>query len=258
MHNDELLIDWPSPWVARLRLNRPERRNALSTPLLAAIAEALKEAAGDDAIRAVVIGGSATVFAAGADLVELEAAGAADVIKSPRFLAWSTIRNFSKPVVAGVEGWCLGAGLELAMCCDLVVAGDTARFGQPETNLGVMPGAGGTATLARLVGRSRAMRMVLTGEPISAAEALDAGLVADVVSAGEAENASLRLATTIAARAPLALQGAKASIRDAMRLNEDDHLLAERKRFVALLGTEDKAEGLAAFREKRTPVWRGR
>ena len=156
-----------------------------------------------------------------------------------------------------MEGWCLGAGAELAMCCDLVVAGESARFGQPESNLGIMPGAGGTATLARLVGRRLAMRMVLTGEPIGAAEALAAGLISETVASGEAEARTLSLATTIAGRAPLAMCAAKASIREASELPEGDHIRAERSRFVRLLGTADKAEGIAAFREKRPPGWRG-
>ena len=241
----------------QLRLNRPLKRNALATPLLEDIARALCDAETVASIRAVVLTGSDKVFAAGADIDELAASSGTDLIESPRFEAWDRIRSFSKPLIAAVEGWCLGAGAELAMCCDIIVAGDTARFGQPETNLGIIPGAGGTATLTRLVGRALAMRMVLTGEPINAAEALSAGLISEVVQAGEAEQAALRLADTIASRAPAAMQAAKASVREAAVLSERDHLRAERTRFVALLDTYDKIEGIAAYRERRKPSWRG-
>ena len=257
MPEPALLVEHSAEGVLCLRLNRPERRNALATPLLQEIAATLDRAGADDAIRSVLIVGGPTVFAAGADLDELAAAGSDDPIESPRFAAWKRIRAFEKPLIAGVEGWCLGAGAELAMCCDLIVAGATARFGQPETNRGIIPGAGGTATLARLVGRRLATRMVLTGEPISAAEAFSAGLISDVAEEGQAEQRAMQLAVKIATRAPAAMRAAKASIRDATIQSEEDHLLKERRRFVALLGTADKAEGIAAFREKRAPTWRG-
>lgn len=254
---DALLVERPRDGVLLLRLNRPERRNALATPLLIALADTLIAADSDDGVRAAIVTGTANLFAAGADLDELAAAGSDDPIESPRFLAWAGIRNFSKPLISAVEGWCLGAGAELAMCCDIVIAGAGARFGQPETNLGIIPGAGGTATLARLVGRTLAMKMVLTGDPIDAHEARTAGLIAEVVNEGQALEHSLALGSTIAARAPLAMREAKASIRDATRLAEPDHLRAERARFVALLGSADKTEGIAAFREKRAARWTG-
>ena len=252
-----LLIDAAAEGVTLIRLNRPDRRNALATPLLQEIAAALTVAANEPAIRAVLITGSDTVFAAGADINEVAAAGSDDPIESPRFLAWRAIRVFPKPLLAAVEGWCLGAGLELAMCCDIVVAGETARFGQPETNLGIIPGAGGTATLTRLVGRALATRMVLTGEPIDARHALASGLISEVAPAGEALAQAAVLAGKIADRAPLAMRQAKASLREAAELAERDHILAERRRFVSLLGSADKAEGIAAFKEKRAPNWCG-
>lgn len=252
-----LLATEPRPGVRLLRLNRPERRNALASPLLLALAEALDAAAADDGVRCVVLTGNDKVFAAGADIKELAASGPDDPPHGPRQLAWDRIRAFPKPLVAAVEGWCLGAGLELLMCCDLSVAGGSARFGQPETNLGIMPGAGGTATLPRLVGRHLALRMVLTGEPIDTARAVAAGLVGEMVPDGVALDAALDLAASIAGRAPLALAAAKASIRAALDLPHADHLRLERRHFLSLLGTEDKAEGLAAFLEKRPPHWRG-
>jgi enoyl-CoA hydratase len=253
-----LVIERPGPGVLLLRLNRPAKRNALATPLLQDIATTLQLADCDAEVRVAIVTGSENVFAAGADIDELAAATASDPVENERFKAWAAIRSFAKPLIAAVEGWCLGAGAELMMCADIVVAGEDARIGLPETNLGIMPGAGGTVILPRLVGRALAMRMVLTGEPIGAAQARNAGLIAELAPAGEALQAALDLASALAARAPLALAAAKASIRDAGQLSLSDHLRAERELFVRLLGTEDKAEGLSAFREKRSPVWRGR
>lgn len=253
----DLITEKPREGVLLLRLNRPERRNALATPLLSEIADALMTAQNDDSVRSVVITGNDKVFAAGADIDELTASGSDDPVETPRFLAWKAIRSFPKPLIAALEGWCLGAGTELMLCADIVVAGEDAKIGLPETNLGMIPGAGGTVILPRIVGRTLAMKMVLTGEPISARCALDAGLIAEVVDTGAALDAALLLAGKLASRAPLALRAAKASIRDAEALDEAEHLVAERKRFIALLGSADKAEGIAAFRGKRAPIWRG-
>lgn len=186
-----LIVESGDEGVLLLRLNRAEKRNALSTPLLRELGRSLAEAATDDAIRCVVLTGSDKVFAAGADLTEIAAKDVAGALADPRPGIWSGIRFFPKPLLAAVEGWCLGAGNELLMCCDLAIAGASARFGQPETNLGIMPGAGGTATLPRLVGRSAAMKMVLLGEPIDASTALALGLVAEVVDQGGAVARSL-------------------------------------------------------------------
>jgi enoyl-CoA hydratase len=253
-----LLVERPAPGILLLRLSRPEKRNALATPLLQDIATALQLADCDAEVRVAIVTGSESVFAAGADIGELAVATASDPVENERFMAWAAIRGFAKPLIAAVEGWCLGAGAELMMCADIVIAGEDARIGLPETNLGIMPGAGGTAILPRLVGQPLTMRMVLTGEPIGADQAREAGLIADVAPAGTALQAALDLASTLAARAPLALAAAKASIRNAGQLTVSEHLRAERELFVGLLGTEDKIEGLRAFREKRPPVWRGR
>lgn len=253
-----LLIERAANGVLLLRLNRPERRNALATPLLQDIARALAQAEADDSVRAVILTGNDTVFAAGADINELAASGSDDPVETPRFLAWRHIRAFPKPLIAAVEGWCLGAGAELMLCADIVIAGAAAKIGLPETNLGIIPGAGGTAILPRRIGRALAMKMVLTGEPISAEEALTAGLIAQVAETATALDTALALAQKLATRAPLALQAAKASINDAEYLDETTHLSAERKRFIALLGSTDKAEGIAAFLEKRLPQWIGR
>lgn len=244
--------------VTVIRLNRPEKRNALATDLLGAVADALDIAGTDDNIRCVVITGSERVFAAGADINEMVERRVAGALSDIRPALWQRIRAFPKPLVAAVEGWCLGAGNELLMCCDLSVAARGARFGQPETNLGIMPGAGGTAILPRLVGRNAAMRMVLLGDPITAEEAASLGLVTEVVEDGAALEAALKMASRIAVRAPLAMRQAKASICASFDLPLTAHFAMERQAFAALFGSEDKQEGVAAFVEKRSPVWKGR
>lgn len=251
-----LLSELPSVGVLLLRLNEPERRNALATPLLAAVVEALNSAATDDSIRCVVITGNDKVFAAGADIAELARQSSLEE-GDPRSVLWRQVRDFPKPLIAAVNGWCLGAGNELLMCCDLSVAALDAKFGQPETNLGIVPGAGGTATLPRLIGRTRAMRMVLLGEPLDATEALACGLVSFVVEAPLAVSAALNCAAKIASRAPLAMAHAKLSVKQALDLPQAEHLIFERQVFGRLLSSDDKREGIDAFLNKRPPVWRG-
>ncbi|SES15208.1 enoyl-CoA hydratase-related protein [Sphingobium sp. YR768] len=252
-----LLSETAATGVLVLQLNRPDKRNALATPLLAALADALDHAARDDAVRCVIVTGSDKIFAAGADINEMVERQVAGALSDVRPAFWRRIRGFQKPLVAAVEGWCLGAGNELLMCCDLSVAGRDARFGQPETNLGIMPGAGGTATLSRLVGRTAAMRMVLLGDPISADEAEALGLVALVVATGAARSAAVEMAERIAARAPLAMRQAKASINATFDLPHAAHLGFERQAFSALFGSDDKREGVAAFLDKRSANWTG-
>lgn len=257
MSDDSLLVERSADHVLLLRLNRPEKRNALATDLLSRVAEALDAAASDPGVRVVVLTGSDKVFAAGADINELASRDASGALGDPRPAIWARIRGFSKPLIAAVEGWSLGAGNELVMCCDLVVAGLGAKFGQPETNLGIIPGAGGTAILPRIVGRSRAMMMVLLGEPLSATEAHQAGLVAQLCDDGAALASALGLAERIAGRAPVAMQQGKAMVRAAFETHQSAHLLLERQAFAALFGTADKREGTAAFFDKRAPQWIG-
>ena len=253
-----LLIRDEAPAIRLLTLNRPDKRNALATSLLADIASALENADSDPTIRVCVITGGEKIFAAGADLQEMAPKKSPEALADPRPALWQRIRDFRKPLIAAVEGWCLGAGNELLMCCDLVVAGQSAKFGQPETNLGIIPGAGGTATLMRLVGRTRAMKMVLTGEPITAQQALEAGLVAELAADGLATKNALMLAEKISARAPLAMMQAKAVVKAGLDQPHTAQLAMERQAFSVLFGTEDKAEGVAAFLEKRKPRWQGR
>lgn len=265
MHDDlpdtgqpaDVLIEKAADHVLLLRLNRPEKRNALSTPLLDIVAKALLAADEDNDIHVIVITGNATVFAAGADLDELSRSTSADPVESPRFNIWEAIRQCRKPLIAAVEGWCLGAGCELMMRCDIAVAGNDARFGQPETNLGIMPGAGGTVLLPRRVGVQQAMVMVLTGQPISADEALAAGLIAKVCETGSALAEAMQLASAIAARAPLAIHSAKASLRLSHEMDVPAHLRREREIFLSLMDSADKAEGIAAFKERRSARWTG-
>ena len=241
-----------------MRLNRPEKRNAIATPMLAELARLLTEAAIDPEVRCVIITGSDRIFAAGADISEMVDRTVQSALDDARTALWQRVRAFRKPVVAAVEGWCLGAGNELLMCCDLAVAGRGARFGQPETNLGIVPGAGGLAILPRLIGREAAMRMVLLGDPITADQALALGLIGEVVDDGSAFEAALSVARRIALRAPLAMQQAKAVVLAAAEIPQAAHLLFERQAFSAMFGTADAAEGVTAFKERRPPQWQSR
>jgi enoyl-CoA hydratase len=250
---DTLLIDRHDGWL-RLTLNRPAARNALNTELLAQLAIALMGAAANASCRAVLLCGAEGNFAAGADIGEIETKTRAEGAADPRKAHWATIRDFRKPLIAAVDGFALGGGFELALMADLIIAGETARFGLPETNLGLIPGAGGGQRLLSLVGRARASRMVLTGEIIDAATAEAWGIAAwacegSAIPQGEA------LAAKLAGRAPLALQAAKRAL---VAGDEDPAALAlERSLFEKLLDSADKTEGIAAFRDKRKPEFRG-
>ena len=250
----ELIVDHMQGW-ARLTLNRPAQKNALNTALLAALAEALAACAADPALRAVVLTGADGNFAAGADIAEIETKTAAEGAVDPRKAHWAAIRAFPKPLIAAVDGFALGGGFELALMADVMILGPTARVGLPETNLGLIPGAGGGQRLMALAGRARAMRMVLTGEVIDAATAVDWGIAA-YLAEGPALGLAEPLAQRLAGRAPLALMAAKA----ALLAGEESALAlgAERAAFEALLDTEDKAEGIRAFRERRKPEFQGK
>ena len=256
--DSELLIEGPEDGVVVLRLNRPDKMNALATPLLSAVAQSIDALDDDDNVRAIVLTGGDENFAAGADVTEIVPKQATDGLADPRPAIWATIRQARKPLVAAVEGYCLGAGNELLMCADIAIAGEGARFGQPETNLGIIPGAGGAALLPRIVGQQRAMRMVLLGELMSATEALDHGLVSEVVPDGTATQKAQSLAVRIAKRAPLAVMQGKAVVKAAFDQPLQAHLKFERLAFSMVLGTQDKEEGVSAFLERRDPSWRGK
>jgi enoyl-CoA hydratase len=252
-----VLVQRNDQGVCRITLNNATKRNALATPVLRLVADTLDSLRDDDEVRCIVLTGGDTVFAAGADIGELAEKDVAGALADARPGIWARIRSFPKPIVAAVEGWCLGAGNELLMCCDLAIAGEGAKFGQPETNLGIIPGAGGTATLPRIVGRMNAMAMVLLGQPIDSHTAMRLGLVLEVVETGSAIARAEELAAQIAGRAPVAIRQGKALVNAAFELPHPAHLAAERQAFSALFGTADKSEGIAAFRERRAAKWTG-
>jgi enoyl-CoA hydratase len=245
--------------VALVTIERPEALNALSFDLLDQLADELDRLDRDPSCHAIVLTGSGTrAFAAGADIKELASQTPISLLVEDRFAVWERIAAVRTPVIAAVRGFALGGGCELALGCDLIVAGDDARFGQPEINLGVMPGAGGTQRLTRAIGKARAMDLVLTGRTITAAEADAMGLVSRVVPAEETLSAALELARTIAAQPPVAVLAAKEAVRLADELPLSAGLRHERRAFFALFASEDQGEGMAAFVEKRRPSWKGR
>lgn len=245
--------------VTTIRLNRPETLNALNAALLAELAEAIGVADADPAVGAIVVTGSEKAFAAGADIREMSGRTFVDTFGEDMFTASSDeILRCRKPIIAAVAGYCLGGGCELAMLCDFILAADTAKFGQPEVNLGVIPGLGGTQRLPRLVGQSKAMEMVLTGRLIGAEEAERSGLVSRVVPADELLAEAGAVARTIASKPPLAIKAAKEAVARATESSLREGLIFERRMFQALFSTADQKEGMAAFLEKREPRFEGR
>ena len=245
--------------VALLTIDRPEARNALSFALLAELADELEHLDRDGRTRVAILTGSGDrAFAAGADIVELADQTPERLRAEGNFNAWDRLGAIGIPLIAAVRGFALGGGCELAMTCDLIVAGDDAQFGQPEIRIGVMPGAGGTQRLTRAIGSARAMELVLTGRMMGADEARQAGLVTSVVPASEVVDAALTLADTIASMPPLAVRAAKRSVLAAAELPLSAGLRAEREAFFDLFATDDQREGMRAFQEKRPPTWTGR
>jgi enoyl-CoA hydratase len=244
--------------TALVRLNRPKQLNALNGPTMDALCEALEELDRDDEVRAIVVTGNERAFAAGADIGEMAGATPVEMLRGSRIGQWDRIRRVSKPVIAAVNGWCLGGGCELAMALDLIVAGEGAKFGQPEINIGVIPGAGGTQRLTRAIGKSKATEMILTGEPITARQAERAGLVARVTPDELVVEDALALAAKIATKSPVALRLAKEAVNAAYEMPLTAALAHERRLFFLLFATEDQKEGMAAFIEKREPEFKGR
>jgi enoyl-CoA hydratase/carnithine racemase len=245
--------------VRRIRLNRPEALNALNDQLMDDLTAALDEAEADTAVRAIIIAGSPRAFAAGADIKAMAEKSYAEVLAEDFITRnWERVTRCRKPVIAAVAGYALGGGCELAMMCDIVVAADTAKFGQPEITLVVSPGAGGTQRLPRAVGKAKAMDMVLTGRMMDAAEAERAGLVSRVVPADKLEEEALGVATAIAALSPNAVMLTKEMVNAAYEAPLAEGIKLERRLFHSLFAFEDQKEGMAAFIEKRKPSFTGR
>lgn len=256
--NSMVHVDYAIPAVAIIKINRPEAKNALNTQVRKLLSEAVALQADNDDIHVIVITGGDDVFAAGADLKELAKASAMDVYLRRAERYWQTIANCPKPIIAAVNGFALGGGCELAMHADIIIAGKSAQFGQPEIKVGVMPGAGGTQRLVRAVGKFHAMRMIMTGCLISAEEAYQIGLVSQVTEDTETLNTAYKMAQQIARLPPIALE----QIKEVVLLSEDMPLNAglalERKAFQLLFDTQDQKEGMSAFLEKRKPIYQGK
>lgn len=246
------------PFVALVRLNRPKELNALNTQLMQELRDALQQLDHNDRVRVIVITGNEQAFAAGADIKQMADKSSVDMLLTDQFSTWDQIRKTKKPVIAAVSGFCLGGGCELAMTCDMIVASETARFGQPEIKIGVMPGAGGTQRLARAIGKARTMEMVLTGKFISGAEAHEIGLVNKVVPVEMYLREAVALAGEISRMSPVATQLAKEAVNRAFETHLDEGLQFERKNFYLCFSSEDQKEGMRAFIEKRKPEYRGR
>ncbi len=255
---ETILSRQPATGVQLIMLNRPQAYNALNNQMLAEIASAIEMAAADDAIRCVVISGSEKVFAAGADVREMAALDQQGIRNDPRSGYWKQLQDFDKPMIAAVNGYALGGGCELAMHCDIIIAGRNAQFGQPEINLGIIPGAGGTQRLIRSVGKSLASQMILSGEFIDARRARDAGLVSEICQPELTLQHAISLAQRIAQKAPLALAAAKKLLNLAFENSLSDALEKERESFIELAGSADRNEGINAFLEKRKAHFSGK
>ncbi|MFZ5961156.1 2,3-dehydroadipyl-CoA hydratase PaaF [Pseudomonas knackmussii] len=252
-----LAVQAPEDGVRLITLQRPEALNALNTELLGELAAELDAAERDAETRVVVITGSRKAFAAGADIKEMAERDLVGILNDPRVAHWQRITAFSKPLIAAINGFALGGGCELAMHADILIAGEDARFGQPEINLGIMPGAGGTQRLLRAVGKSLAMQMVLTGEAIDARHAQRAGLVSEVTQPEFTVERALQIAKVIARKAPLAVRMAKEALLKAQDTDLASGLRFERHAFTLLAGTADREEGIRAFQEKRPARFQG-
>lgn len=244
--------------IGIVRINRPAVLNALNPSTIMEIGEALAEFDRDEAIRCLILTGNERAFAAGADIGQMADSSAIDILKDDDAARWARLRSLRKPLIAAVNGYALGGGCELALMCDLIVAGESAQFGQPEVKIGIIPGAGGTQRWARAVGKARAMEAVLIGEPVRAVEAERMGLVNRVVPDGACLDEAKRLARLIASRPPLAVRLAKEAVNQANEVGLSAGLELERKLFYLLFASEDKREGMKAFLEKRPPNFTGR
>ncbi len=258
MQYETVIVTFSDRGYAIVQLNRPEALNALNRQVMEELVQALETLEKHEQVRCIVLTGNEKAFAAGADIKEMADASSIDMLVRDQFARWDRIRKIKIPLIAAVSGFALGGGCELAMICDIIIASETARFGQPEINIGVMPGAGGTQRLTRAVGKYKAMEMVLTGGMITAEQAMSAGLVNKIVPAEMLLDEAADLAALIASKPPQAVRLAKESILKAFDSTIEGGLEFERKNFYLLFSTDDQKEGMKAFIEKRKPVWKGR
>jgi enoyl-CoA hydratase len=254
---EPVLIDRPDGGVVLVRINRPEARNALNMATREALAAGFEGLHDDPSVRAIVLTGNEQAFAAGADLREFVDADAVEMLRRRAERYWNTVARTPQPVIAAINGYALGGGLELAMCCDVIIAGESAQLGQPEVRVGIMPGAGGTQRLTRAVGKFHAMRLCLTGRPISAAEAYQIGLVSQVVPDTEVVATALEMARDLARLPPLALMQIKEAVLAGQDASLEAGLMLERKAFQLLFASADKREDMQAFFEKRHANFKG-
>ncbi|PCH84021.1 MAG: enoyl-CoA hydratase [Piscirickettsiaceae bacterium] len=251
MSFETILIESPAQGVGLIRLNRPRQYNALNTTLLGELGTALEQYESDDSINVVIITGSEKAFAAGADIAEMVGKSGEEMLKMVQSVSgWKAISTFSKPTICAVSGMALGGGFELALQCDILIAAKGAKFALPEVNLGVIPGAGGTQRVARLVGKSLAMEMVLNARPMLAEEALERGIVSRVVDLDKIEDEVIKLATQLASRAPMAVRTGKACVNKAINSTLEEGLAYEQKAFFPLFDTDDAKNMMAAFLNK--------
>jgi enoyl-CoA hydratase len=258
MTYENILVERLEGRVGLVRLNRPKALNALNAALMAELADALDTLDRDETVGCLVLTGSDRAFAAGADIKEMMEATAVEMLNRNTIGLWDRVATLRKPIIAAVAGWCLGGGNELAMACDMIVASETAKFGQPEINIGVIPGAGGTQRLTRAVGKAITMEMVLNNRHLTAEEAYRFGLVNRVAPQESYLDEALKLARDIAGRAPVAVRIAKEMVNKAFEGTLAEGIAAERRNFYFLFATEDQKEGMAAFTEKRDPRWKGK
>jgi enoyl-CoA hydratase len=254
----ELILSEIRGRVGLLTLNRPQAMNALNNQLMRELMDALEAFDNNDEVGAIVVTGNEKAFAAGADIKEMAGLSIQQVMDRDHVAVFGRIRTIRKPVIAAVSGWALGAGCEVALACDMIVASESAKFGQPEITIGVIPGAGGTQRLTRAVGKAVAMEMILNNRTLTAQEAYQFGMVNRVVPVAEYLEQALKLAEEIAARAPVAARVAKKMINQAFEGTLSEGLAAEKQEFYNLFATEDQKEGMQAFIEKRKPEWKGK
>ena len=257
MNYQNILIAREGP-LGLVTLNRPKVLNALNSELMAELVDALETLDKDNEVRCLILTGNEKAFAAGADISEIADASAIEMFQRNNLARWDKIAQTSKPIIAAVSGFALGGGCELALLCDLIVASETARFGQPEINIGVIPGAGATQRLARALGKCKTLELVLTGRMLTAQEAEQMGLVNHVAPVASYLDEAKKLALEICQRSPLAVKLAKEAVLKAFETSLHDGLDFERKCFYLLFGSEDQKEGMKAFLEKRKPIFKGK